>query len=106
MLERSVSRKKWIVDTGKTYVLAWNQFMKKNICRLDGFHWTGRCIGLVGRRRMKDERLEMLSDRVRRGIPVDFSEAIEVIDYQQRLQQERKNNSWMNRVRRFFGFKS
>jgi hypothetical protein len=53
---------------------------------------------------MKNERLERLSNQVRRGIPIDFSEAIEVIDYQQRLQQERKNNSWMNRVRRFFGF--
>ena len=68
--------KKWIVDTGKTYVLAWNQFTKKNICRLDGFHWTGRCIGLVGRRRMKDERLEMLSDKVRKGVPIDFSEEL------------------------------
>lgn len=55
---------------------------------------------------MKNERLERLSDQVRRGMPIDFSEAIEVIDYQQRLQQERKNNSWMNRVRRFFGFES
>ena len=53
---------------------------------------------------MKDERLEMLSDRVRRGIPIDFSEAIEVIDYQQRLQQERKNNSWVYKLKRFFGF--
>ena len=53
---------------------------------------------------MKDERLEMLSDKVRMGVPIDFSEAIEVIDYQMKLQQERKNNSWMNRVRRFFGF--
>ncbi len=55
---------------------------------------------------MKDQRLERLSDQVRRGIPIDFHEAIQVIDYQQRLQQERKNNSWMNRVRRFFGLKS
>ena len=55
---------------------------------------------------MKDERLEMLSDKVRRGIPIDFHEAIQVIDYQQRLQQERKNNSWIYKMRRFFGFKS
>ncbi len=54
---------------------------------------------------MKDERLEMLSDKVRMGVPIDFSEAIEVVDYQMKLQQERKTNSWMNRVRRFFGFK-
>ena len=52
---------------------------------------------------MKDERLEMLSDKVRMGVPIDFAEAIEVIDYQMKLQQERKNNSWINRVRRFFG---
>ena len=53
---------------------------------------------------MKDERLEMLSDKVRMGEPVDFSEAIEVIDYQMKLQQERKTNSWIHKVRRFFGF--
>ena len=46
----------------------------------------------------------MLSDRVRMGVPIDFSEAIEVIDYQTKLQQERKNNSWIYKVRRFFGF--
>ena len=53
---------------------------------------------------MKDERLEMLSDKVRMGVPIDFSEAIEVIDYQMKLQQERKPNSWIYKVRRFFGF--
>lgn len=53
---------------------------------------------------MKDERLEMLSDKVRMGVPIDFSEAIEVIDYQMKLQQELKNNSWVYKVRRFFGF--
>jgi hypothetical protein len=52
---------------------------------------------------MKDDRLEMLSDKVRMGVPIDFSEAIEVIDYQMKLQQERKNNSWVCKVRRFFG---
>ena len=53
---------------------------------------------------MKDERLEMLSDKVRMGVPIDFSEAIEVIDYQMKLKQELKNNSWVYKVRRFFGF--
>ena len=53
---------------------------------------------------MKDERLEMLSDKVRKGVPIDFSEAIEVIDYQMKLQQERKTNSWIYKVQRFFGF--
>ena len=54
----------------------------------------------------KDERLEMLSDKVRMGKPIDFSEAIEVIDYQMKLKQERINNSWVNRMRRFFGMKN
>lgn len=54
---------------------------------------------------MKDERLERLSDKVRRGEPIDFAEAIEVIDYQMKLKQDRINNSWLNRVRRFFGIK-
>ena len=55
---------------------------------------------------MKDERLERLSDMVRMGEPIDFCEAIEVIDYQMKLKQERINNSWVNRVRRFFGMKN
>jgi len=55
---------------------------------------------------MKDERLEMLSDMVRMGEPIDFHEAIEVIDYQMKLKQERINHSWVNGVRRFFGIKN
>ena len=55
---------------------------------------------------MKDDRLEMLSDKVRMGEPIDFADAIDVIDYQMKLKQERINNSWFNRVRRFFGMKN
>lgn len=55
---------------------------------------------------MKEDRLEMLSDKVRWGEPIDFLEAIEVIDYQKKLKQERINNSWANRLRRFFGIKN
>ena len=55
---------------------------------------------------MKDQRLEMLSDKVRMGEPIDFADAIDVIDYQMKLKQERINNSWVNRVRRFFGMKN
>jgi hypothetical protein len=51
---------------------------------------------------MKDERLEILSDKVRRGEPIEFSEAIEVVVYQERLRQERKQ-SFIGKVRRFFG---
>ena len=52
---------------------------------------------------MKDERLEMLSDKVRKGVPIDFVEAIKV-RLSNELQQERKTNSWVYKVRRFFGF--
>ena len=55
---------------------------------------------------MKDDRLEMLSDKVRRGEPIDFADAIEVIDYQMKLKQEQINHSWVNRLRRFFGKKN
>lgn len=38
----------------------------------------------------KDQRLEELSDLIRSGVPVDFSQAIEVIDYQERLKAAKK----------------
>ncbi len=50
-----------------------------------------------------NERLEMLSDMVRKGEPIDFSEAMEVIEYQEQLKVERKNNSFLTKVKRFFG---
>jgi hypothetical protein len=50
-----------------------------------------------------NERLELLSEKVRRGEPIGFSEAIEVIDYQEQIRQSRKTNSFVGRVRRFFG---
>ena len=37
-----------------------------------------------------NERLEALSDKVRMGIPIDFSEALEVIEYQGRIRAERE----------------
>jgi hypothetical protein len=49
--------------------------------------------------KMKNERLERLSDDVRRGFPVGFSEAIEVIEYQDQLNTQRKMTLW----RRFRG---
>jgi len=39
-------------------------------------------------------RLEYLSDQIRKGIPVDFSEAIEVIEYQESLKEKRKSSGW------------
>jgi len=40
------------------------------------------------------KRLEALSEKVRKGIPINFAEGIEVIEYQERLQadRERKRN--------------
>ena len=52
---------------------------------------------------MKDGRLEILSDMVRKGQPIDFSEAIEVINYQENLKLERKKNSFVYKVKRWFG---
>jgi len=49
--------------------------------------------------------LEMLSDKVRKGEPIGFLEAITVIEYQERLKQERKNNSIVCKIKRFFGIK-
>jgi hypothetical protein len=43
---------------------------------------------------MKDERLERLSDDVRRGIPVGFQEALEVVEYQDQLKGQRKMALW------------
>ena len=38
---------------------------------------------------LKDKRLEDLSDKIRRGTPVSMSEALEVIEYQQMLRNNR-----------------
>lgn len=51
-----------------------------------------------------DKRLEDLSDKVRQGIPIDFSEAMEVIEYQSKLKQERldkASNSFVGRFMRW-----
>ena len=52
---------------------------------------------------MKDDRLEILSDMVRKGQPIDFSEAMEVINYQENLKLERKKNSFVYKVKRWIG---
>lgn len=47
------------------------------------------------------ERLEELSDKVRMGEPISFSEALEVISYQEHLREQReqrKQNKWYNRL--------
>ncbi len=46
---------------------------------------------------MKDERLETLSEMVRRGRPVSVDEAFEVIQYQEKLKEERTARmGWLN----------
>ncbi len=39
---------------------------------------------------MKDERLETLSEMVRRGRPVSIDEAFEVIQYQEKIRKEKR----------------
>ena len=51
---------------------------------------------------IKDKRLEELSDCVRRGIPIDFRDAIEVIAYQEELRKQR-NFTLTGKMARFFG---
>jgi hypothetical protein len=41
------------------------------------------------RKTITDKRLEELSDRIRKGIPVAMYEAIEVIEYQQMLRNNK-----------------
>ena len=55
------------------------------------------------RKTLKDDRLEELSDRIRRGIPVAMSEALEVIEYQQMLRNNRV--SLKDRIINFFKIK-
>ena len=49
------------------------------------------------RKTIKDKRLEELSDKVRRGTPVSFIEAMEVIEYQENLKKN-KRKSFVRRV--------
>ncbi len=42
----------------------------------------------------KNERLESLSEKVRMGISIDMSEALEVIEYQGQLREARKLRPW------------
>ncbi len=46
----------------------------------------------------KIERLEFLSDMVRKGEPISIEEAFEVIQYQEELKKQRVNRSWWEAV--------
>lgn len=44
--------------------------------------------------------LERISDDIRKGIPVDFHQAIAAIEYQIRLKEQREANSLKSRIKR------
>lgn len=50
----------------------------------------------------KDERLELLSDKIRQGIPVGLREALEVIDYQDSIKRMRQEIEEIKRSQSFF----
>ncbi len=43
----------------------------------------------IFRKTIIDKRLEELSDKVRRGIPIKMSEALEVVEYQEMLKKNK-----------------
>ena len=47
------------------------------------------------------KRLEELSDKIRQGVPVSLSEALEVIEYQSKLEKERQDKASNSLVGRF-----
>lgn len=54
----------------------------------------------------RDEYLELVSDKIRKGEPVGFLEAIAAINYQGHLQAEREANRWHRRFGRWLGAKA
>ena len=55
------------------------------------------------RKTIKDKRLEELSDKVRRGIPIGMGEAMEVIEYQEQLKKNKL--PFTDRILKFFKVK-
>ena len=47
---------------------------------------------------MKNKRLEILSDEVRRGNPIGLNEALEVIQYQTEIRKYKKQTKWYQRL--------
>lgn len=56
------------------------------------------------RKTIKDNRLEELSNKVRRGIPVSMEEAMEVIEYQETLRKN-TNQTLKDKFINFFKIK-
>ena len=55
------------------------------------------------RKTIKDNRLEELSNKVRRGIPISMGEAMEVIEYQEQLKKNKV--PYIDRILKFFKVK-
>ena len=55
------------------------------------------------RKTIKDNRLEELSDKVRRGNPISMVEAMEVIEYQEQLKKNKV--PYIDKVLKFFKVK-
>ena len=55
------------------------------------------------RKTIRDNRLEELSDKVRRGIPISMEEAVEVIEYQEQLKKNKL--PFTDRILKFFKVK-
>jgi hypothetical protein len=55
------------------------------------------------RKTLTDKRLEELSNKVRRGIPILMSEAIEVVEYQEMLKKNKL--PFTDRIVNFFKIK-
>lgn len=55
------------------------------------------------RKTIKDNRLEELSDKVRKGIPISMVEAMEVIEYQEQLKKNKL--PYIDRILKFFKVK-
>lgn len=49
----------------------------------------------------RDETLEALSDKVRKGEPIGFLEAIAVVNYQVNMRREREENTLLARLKRW-----
>lgn len=51
---------------------------------------------------MSNERLEILSNKARKGEPIGFVEALEVIEYQEKLKKYKKENSIIEKIKSLF----
>ncbi len=58
---------------------------------------------MLFRKTIKDDRLEELSNKVRRGIPISMVEAMEVIEYQEQLKKNKISH--IDKVLKFFKVK-